>query len=58
LVTVSVGISLYPEHAADGPGLLTAADYAMYLAKKNGKDRAAMCPADDAAGPGPARTTG
>lgn len=57
-VTVSIGISLYPEHAADGPGLLTAADYAMYLAKKNGKDRAAMCPADDAAGSGTARTAG
>jgi diguanylate cyclase (GGDEF)-like protein/PAS domain S-box-containing protein len=57
-VTVSIGISLYPEHAADAPGLLTAADYAMYLAKKNGKDRAAMCPADDVAGPGAARTTG
>lgn len=51
-VTVSIGISLYPEHAADGPGLLTAADYAMYLAKKNGKDRAAMCPADDVPDPG------
>ena len=29
----------------------TAADYAMYLAKKHGKDRAAMCPSDDPGGP-------
>jgi diguanylate cyclase (GGDEF)-like protein/PAS domain S-box-containing protein len=57
VVTVSIGISLYPEHAADGPGLLTAADYAMYLAKKSGKDRAAMCPSDDDAGRGTATTT-
>ena len=57
-VTVSIGISLYPEHAADGPGLITAADYAMYLAKKNGKDRTAMCPADDVPGPGKATAAG
>ncbi len=45
-VTGSVGISLYPEHAADAQGLLTAADYAMYLAKKHGKDRSEAFPAD------------
>jgi diguanylate cyclase (GGDEF)-like protein/PAS domain S-box-containing protein len=54
-VTASVGISVYPEHASDAQGLLTAADYAMYLAKKHGKDRSELCPAD--AGPGrPARS--
>jgi len=46
LVTASVGISLFPDHAADASGLITAADYAMYLAKRNGKDRSAMCPTD------------
>ena len=45
-VTGSVGISLYPEHAGDAQGLLTAADYAMYLAKKHGKDRSELCPAE------------
>jgi diguanylate cyclase (GGDEF)-like protein/PAS domain S-box-containing protein len=45
--TCSIGISLYPEHAADGQGLLTAADYAMYLAKKHGKDRYEVCPEQD-----------
>jgi two-component system CheB/CheR fusion protein len=45
-VTGSVGISLYPEHATDAQGLLTAADYAMYLAKKHGKNRSELFPAD------------
>jgi diguanylate cyclase (GGDEF)-like protein/PAS domain S-box-containing protein len=44
VVTASVGISLYPDHAGDASGLLTAADYAMYLAKRNGKNRTAVCP--------------
>jgi diguanylate cyclase (GGDEF)-like protein len=45
-VTASVGISIYPEHASDAAGLLTAADYAMYLAKRSGKNRTAVCPTD------------
>jgi diguanylate cyclase (GGDEF)-like protein len=50
VVTGSVGISLYPDHAGDAQGLLTAADYAMYLAKKHGKDRSELYPLD--VGPG------
>jgi diguanylate cyclase (GGDEF)-like protein len=50
VVTASVGISFYPEHAGDASGLLTAADYAMYLAKRSGKDRTAVCPTDAHAG--------
>ena len=50
VVTASVGISLYPDHAADSSGLLTAADYAMYLAKRSGKNRTAVCPTDERAG--------
>jgi diguanylate cyclase (GGDEF)-like protein/PAS domain S-box-containing protein len=42
--TVSVGISLYPDHATDAQGLLTAADFAMYLAKKKGKNAHVVCP--------------
>jgi diguanylate cyclase (GGDEF)-like protein len=49
-VTASVGISLYPE-------LLTGADYAMYLAKRSGKDRTAICPTDERAGSGPSGTS-
>jgi diguanylate cyclase (GGDEF)-like protein/PAS domain S-box-containing protein len=54
VVTASVGISFYPEHAGDASGLLTAADYAMYLAKRSGKDRTAVCPTDAHAGTGSA----
>ena len=43
-VTVSIGISLRPQNGAEAEVLLRAADYAMYLAKKGGKDAWAMCP--------------
>ena len=45
-VTVSVGISLRPQNGSEAEVLLRAADYAMYLAKKGGKDAWAMCPTD------------
>jgi diguanylate cyclase (GGDEF)-like protein len=40
-VTVSIGVALFPEHAApgDGEGLLLAADGALYQAKHLGRDR-------------------
>jgi diguanylate cyclase (GGDEF)-like protein/PAS domain S-box-containing protein len=38
-VTVSIGISFYPEHGEDVDTLLRAADSAMYLAKKGGGNR-------------------
>lgn len=38
-VTVSVGVSTYPTHAADGPGLIRAADEALYAAKTEGRDQ-------------------
>lgn len=44
-VKVTVGISLYPEHARDAEGMLAAADNAMYMQKKNGKDGHLVCPA-------------
>jgi len=43
-VTVSVGISFYPENGEDADTLLRAADYAMYLAKREGGDRHLICP--------------
>ena len=37
-VTVSIGISLFPDHGADGEALLEAADIAMYQAKRFGRN--------------------
>jgi diguanylate cyclase (GGDEF)-like protein/PAS domain S-box-containing protein len=42
-VTVSIGISFYPENGADTETLLRAADYAMYLAKREGGNRHVAC---------------
>ena len=41
-VHASVGISLYPDHAADAPALLKTADLALYGAKKAGGNRFAV----------------
>ena len=45
-VTVSIGIGLRPQNGTDAEVLLRSADYAMYLAKKGGKDAWAVCPVD------------
>lgn len=42
-VTVSIGISFYPENGGDIDTLLRAADYAMYLAKREGGNRHQTC---------------
>jgi diguanylate cyclase (GGDEF)-like protein/PAS domain S-box-containing protein len=41
--TISVGVSLYPDNGCDADGLLRAADYAMYLAKRGGGNRYVTC---------------
>jgi two-component system, cell cycle response regulator len=38
MVTVSIGIAVYPDHASSGPELLDAADDALYAAKAAGRD--------------------
>lgn len=38
VVTASIGISLYPDHAQSADELLQRADQAMYRAKQNGRD--------------------
>lgn len=38
-VSVSIGVAAYPDHALDTPGLLKAADAALYRAKREGRDR-------------------
>jgi diguanylate cyclase (GGDEF)-like protein/PAS domain S-box-containing protein len=42
--TVSMGIAIFPEHGEDAEGLLRSADFAMYQAKKLGKDSYLVCP--------------
>ena len=41
LVTASLGVASLPDHAADGPELIRAADRALYLAKAAGRNRVA-----------------
>ena len=41
-VSASIGIAEYPAHASSLDALLSAADNAMYIAKRNGKDRYAV----------------
>jgi diguanylate cyclase (GGDEF)-like protein len=38
-VTVSIGVAAYPEHGVQVESLIQAADDAMYLAKRRGKNR-------------------
>ncbi len=41
-VTISLGLSYFPQHGADGETLLQAADAALYQAKRNGRNRVVM----------------
>jgi diguanylate cyclase (GGDEF)-like protein len=41
-ITVSLGIALFPNDAADGTGLIRAADRALYHAKQQGRNRVEM----------------
>ena len=38
-ITISLGVAAFPAHADDGPALITAADRAMYDAKRAGRNR-------------------
>ena len=39
VISASIGVSLFPDHGSTAMQLLRNADYAMYLAKRNGKGR-------------------
>jgi diguanylate cyclase (GGDEF)-like protein/PAS domain S-box-containing protein len=43
-MTVSIGISFHPDNKGDAEVLLRASDYAMYLAKGQGKNSWQICP--------------
>jgi diguanylate cyclase (GGDEF)-like protein/PAS domain S-box-containing protein len=49
-VTASCGISIYPDHASDMEGLLTAADAAMYQSKQDGRNNYHVYGAGDDSG--------
>ncbi|AVT34390.1 hypothetical protein C6361_12125 [Plantactinospora sp. BC1] len=51
-VTVSIGVAVYPDHAATGPQLLVAADEALYAAKAAGRNTYQMATASHPATPG------
>lgn len=41
-ITISVGAALFPEHAENPQTLISAADAAMYCAKRNGRDQVVL----------------
>ena len=41
-VTASVGVAAFPDHGADGEAVLKAADTALYVAKRGGRNRVAV----------------
>jgi diguanylate cyclase (GGDEF)-like protein len=49
-ITVSIGISVFPDNAAAKAELLRAADQALYLAKHEGRDRIIVSPSQPSAG--------
>ena len=57
-VTVSIGVSSYPEHGVEIESLIRAADDAMYRAKRAGKNRVFMAGKSSPGGPSPRRTNG
>ena len=44
-ITLSAGVAVFPDHAAEAAALLQAADGALYAAKQGGRDRVALCEA-------------
>ena len=51
-LTVSVGVSTFPQHGRNRDAILEASDQAMYLGKARGRDR--VCSADDLSSAGDA----
>lgn len=45
-VTLSIGVAAFPDHAADTESLLSAADAALYEAKRSGRNRVVVSSAN------------
>ncbi|MGJ5672681.1 MAG: diguanylate cyclase [Nostochopsis sp.] len=41
-ISLSLGVAMYPEHGITGAAVIEAADTALYIAKKTGRDRVVM----------------
>jgi diguanylate cyclase (GGDEF)-like protein len=41
-ISLSLGVAMYPEHGLTGTAVIEAADTALYIAKKTGRDRVVM----------------
>jgi len=52
-ITLSLGVSIFPEHAFDAAALIKTADVALYRAKRDGRNRVVM--SDERAEPMPDR---
>jgi diguanylate cyclase (GGDEF)-like protein/PAS domain S-box-containing protein len=44
MLTISVGVAMFPEHGTSPKELMAAADAALYEAKRNGRDQIAIAP--------------
>jgi len=42
MVTLSLGVAVFPEHGATSTGILRAVDAALYRAKREGRGRVAV----------------
>jgi diguanylate cyclase (GGDEF)-like protein len=47
-VTISIGVAAFPQHGSSPAQLMARADGALYLAKKDGRDRVAVADGNDA----------
>ncbi len=55
-ITASVGVCVYPDHGTDAQGLVSGADQAMYVAKREGRDAQRLCVAPPDASRGATRS--
>jgi diguanylate cyclase (GGDEF)-like protein len=47
-ITVSAGVAMFPQNGATAKALLSAADDAVYVAKRTGRNRVVVAPAEQA----------